>query len=206
MIKFSQQKSLFLFGITLCLVLVCSLVLGLPSLAYSPLGARVELAGADITGSLILTQRKNGLVGIQATIQGNPAILTPGLHGFHIHGVGLCEPDAQPAFTTAGGHFDPGPFGSELPVQENHPYHMGDLPNLVVDEHGHATYYALTSRVTLSEGPLSVFDDNGSAIIIHQLPDQQKAGGTAAETGGGRLACGVVTSDYGIQQEDDRSS
>lgn len=193
MFKFSQLKYEFVFGITLCLILVFGLVLGQSSPAQSQLKTRVEIAGADITGTLILTQRDNGLVQIRGTIQGDPATLTPGLHGLHIHAVGVCEPDAQPPFSTSGGHFDPGPFGSELPVEANHPYHLGDLPNLEVDEQGQATYNALTSRVTLSESPLSVFDENGSAIIIHQLPDQQKAGGTGPEAGGGRLACGVVT-------------
>ena len=32
-------------------------------------------------------------------------------------------------FTSAGGHFDPGPAGNTDP-DANHPYHMGDLPNL----------------------------------------------------------------------------
>ncbi|WP_017318368.1 superoxide dismutase family protein [Mastigocladopsis repens] len=203
-IKFSRLKSLFAFGVTLCLMLVCSVALGQTSEAQSLLRARVEVLGTDITGTLILTQRENGVVRIRGTIQGDPATLTPGLHGLHIHSVGVCEPGAQPPFTTSGGHFDPGPFGSEVPVQENHPYHLGDLPNLVVDEMGYANYNTLTSRVTLSEGPLSVFDDNGSAIIIHQLTDQQKAGGTAAEAGGGRLACGVVTREDGSYQSDDQ--
>lgn len=76
----------------------------------------------------------------------------------------------------------------------------------MVDEQGYATYNALTSRVTLSESPITLFDNNGSAIIIHQLTDQQKAGGTAAEAGGGRLACGVVTRDDSSGQSDNRSS
>ena len=204
MFKFSLLKYLFVFGVTLCLVLLCELALGRPSVAHLTPGTRVELAGADITGTLILTQQENGLVQIRGTIQGDPARLTPGLHGLHIHSVGVCGPDAQPPFSTSGGHFDPGPFGSELPVEANHPYHLGDLPNLVVDDSGSATYNALTSRVTLSEGPLTVFDDNGSAIIIHQLPDQQKAGGTAMEAGGGRLACGVVTRDRTQEQSEDQ--
>ncbi len=243
MIKFSLLKSLFVFGVTVCLVLVSSLALGgVPGQPWTtwtvgelsqqtlhlspnhlnkrtdfvhvfstkqlsvssppPLRAIVKLAQANITGTLILTQRGNELVRISGKIQGDPAKLTPGLHGLHIHAVGVCEPDAQPPFSSSGGHFDPGPFGSELPVEANHPYHLGDLPNLVVDDSGRATYNALTSRVTLSEGPLTVFDDNGSAIIIHQLTDQQKAGGTAAEAGGGRLACGVITRDDQSQQSD----
>ncbi|MGH7998522.1 MAG: superoxide dismutase family protein [Brasilonema sp.] len=191
--KFSVQKSLFIFGVTLCLALACGLAWWQPSMAQSEVGTRVEVTGTNIAGNLTLTEQKNGVVRIRGEIQGDPATLTPGQHGFHIHGVGVCEPNAQPAFTTAGGHFDPGPFASELPVEANHPFHLGDLPNLVVDEHGYARYNVLTSRVTLSESAVSVFDENGSAIIIHQLQDQQKAGGTGSESGGGRLACGVIT-------------
>lgn len=204
MIKFSLKKSLFIFAVSVFLVLIYTLNWGQPSIAQSPIEARVQLTGTNITGTLILTQRNNGLVRIQGNIQSDPATLTPGLHGLHIHSVGVCEAGAQPAFTTTGGHFDPGPFGSELPVEANHPYHLGDLPNLVVDEQGHATYNVLTSRVTLSESPVTVFDENGSAIIIHLLPDQQKANGTAAEAGGGRLACGIITHDYGQEQSNDQ--
>ncbi|NJM69977.1 MAG: superoxide dismutase family protein [Scytonema sp. RU_4_4] len=173
-------------------------------MAQSETGTRVQISGTNIAGTLILTQQQNGLVRIRGKIQGDPATLTPGEHGLHIHAVGVCEPDAQPAFSTSGGHFDPGDFGSEVPVEANHPYHLGDLPNLVVDEQGYATYNALTSRVTLSESPVSVFDENGSAIIIHQLKDQQKAKGLASETGGGRLACGIVTSNNETQQSDEQ--
>lgn len=203
MMKFSQSKYLFVFGVTLCLMLVFGFVFVQPSIAYSPLRGKVELAGTDITGSLILTQQKNGLVQIRGRIQGNPATLTPGSHGLHIHAVGVCEQNTQPPFSSSGGHFDPGPFSSEVPVEANHPYHLGDVPNLVVNEQGYATYNA-TTRVTLSDGPLTFFDDNGSAIIIHQLQDQQTAGGTSAEAGGGRIACGVVTRDDGQEQLDDQ--
>lgn len=147
-INFSQFKSLFLFGVALCIVLVGGLALGQVSLAQSSLEATVELVGADISGSLTLTQQNNGLVKIQGTVQGDPATLTPGLHGLHIHSVGVCEPNAQPAFSTSGGHFDPGPFGSEVPVEANHPYHLGDLPNLVVDEQGYAIYNVRTYALT----------------------------------------------------------
>ena len=48
------------------------------------------------------------------------------MHGVHLHAVGKCEPD----FTAAGGHFDPGPAGNMDP-DANHPFHMGDIPNLM---------------------------------------------------------------------------
>jgi superoxide dismutase, Cu-Zn family len=185
-------KSLFVLGLTFCLVIIGKLMVVEPSMAHSLLTAQTYIEGKDISGNLFFTERKDGSVKIQGDLQGDPAILTPGLHGLHFHSVGTCDPDAQPAFTTSGGHFDPGPFGSELPVEANHPYHLGDLPNLVVDESGYAKYNVITSRVTLRQSPVSVFDDNGSAIIIHQFEDLQKAQGLATEAGGGRIACGVI--------------
>lgn len=117
--------------------------------------------------------------------------LTPGLHGIHIHETGVCEP---PGFTSAGGHFDAGPFGHSTPVDANHPYHSGDLPNLEVDEAGAGQLRTTTSRVTLSENPgnlLSVFDANGSAVIVHQNADLGQNGLIGA-SGGPRIACGVI--------------
>ena len=115
--------------------------------------------------------------------------LKPGLHGVHIHAVGKCE---APAFTAAGGHFDPGPAGNTDP-DANHPYHMGDVPNLHVGADGTGTLRARTTRVTLSEGPLSVFDADGSAVIVHANPDQGITGEPKSGVSGGpRAACGVI--------------
>ena len=127
-------------------------------------------------------------VQIVANINGPSNVLTPGAHGMHIHEVGLCE---APGFTTAGGHFDPGPFQSSNPVDANHPFHMGDIPNLIVDQTGHGVLQHTTSRVTLSPGPLSLFDLDGSAVIVHLNPDRGITG-TAGASGGPRLACGVI--------------
>ena len=122
-------------------------------------------------------------VEVSANISG----LTPGAHGMHIHETALCE---APGFTTAGGHFDPGPFGQSNP-DSNHPFHMGDIPNLVVDKHGNGRLKHTTSRITLSPGPLSVFDANGSAVIVHLNPDRGLTGVPSA-SGGPRVACGVI--------------
>ncbi|MUG94268.1 superoxide dismutase family protein [Scytonema sp. UIC 10036] len=186
-------KYLFVLGVTLGLIIVSQLVVTQTSVAWTLPVAQTYIEGTNITGTLFFIERKDGSVQIKGEIQGDPAVLTPGLHGLHIHSAGTCDLNAQPAFSTSGGHFDPGPFGSELPVEANHPYHLGDLPNLVVDENGYAKYNVVTSRVTLRESPVSVFDDNGSAIIIHQLQDLQQAGAQAAQAGGGRIACGVIT-------------
>jgi Cu-Zn family superoxide dismutase len=116
--------------------------------------------------------------------------LTPGAHGVHLHAVGKCE---APGFTSAGGHFDPGPHGMTDP-DVNHPFHMGDLPNLFADSSGKATLKAVTNRVTIAAGPLSIFDDDGTAIIVHGNPDQGISGAAKSGVSGGpRVACGVIT-------------
>jgi superoxide dismutase, Cu-Zn family len=114
--------------------------------------------------------------------------LPPGKHAVHIHERGQCEPCAD-----AGGHFDPGPAGNSNP-DANHPYHTGDLPNILVNEQGVGVLWATTTRVTLSAGPLSIFDADGSAIIIHVNPDTYCAQGEQSGcAGGGRAACGRLT-------------
>jgi Cu-Zn family superoxide dismutase len=70
---------------------------------------------------------------------------------------------------------------------------MGDIPNLVVDRLGVGAMKARTSRVTLSPGPLSVFDDNGSVVILHLNPDKGIPGPPkSGVSGGDRIACGVI--------------
>jgi len=149
--------------------------------------AHATIAGQDITGSADFTERKNGTVTyveIHLTAKG----LTPGLHGVHLHAVGKCEPD----FAAAGGHFDPGPAGNVDP-DANHPFHMGDLPQLVAGANGEGTLDAITTRVTLTDGPLTLFDADGSAIVIHGNPDQGITGEHGSGVSGGpRVACGVI--------------
>jgi hypothetical protein len=96
-------------------------------------------------------------------------------------------------FAAAGGHFDPGPASNTDP-DANHPFHMGDVPNLEAGQDGKGTLKAVTSRVTLSAGPLSIFDTDGTAIIIHGNPDQGITGAPKSGVSGGpRVACGVFS-------------
>jgi len=153
-------------------------------------GARASAAvqGKGIAGTAELVEFTQGTaVWVQVTLEATG--LTPGLHGVHLHAVGTCEPD----FGAAGGHFDPGPASNTDP-DANHPFHMGDLPNLSVGQDGKGRFVAATTRVTLSAGPLSVFDADGTAIIIHANPDQGITGEPKSGVSGGpRVACGVVT-------------
>jgi Cu-Zn family superoxide dismutase len=161
----------------------------------STLTATAALKGEGITGTVTLREIQNApvhgeydtgtrRVEITATVEG----LTPGAHGFHLHAVGTCEPD----FLAAGGHFDPGPAGN-TDAYANHPFHMGDMPNLIADASGKATLTTVTTRVTLSPGPISVFDADGTAIIVHGNPDQGRTGEPKSGLSGGpRVACGVI--------------
>jgi len=150
--------------------------------------AHATIAGPGVTGTAELTERKDGtgtVVEIVVTARG----LKPGLHGVHLHAVGKCEPD----FLAAGGHFDPGPAGNTDP-DANHPFHMGDIPQLEVGANGEGTLHAVTTRVTIGDGPLTLFDADGTAIIIHANPDQGITGAPKSGVSGGpRVACGVLT-------------
>jgi superoxide dismutase, Cu-Zn family len=139
-----------------------------------------------ITGTVRLIERPSPegvkLVDIKLKVKGLP----DGLHAVHIHEVGQCQPCAA-----AGGHFDPGPNGNAVP-DGNHPFHLGDLVNLKVTN-GVGKLKTTTSRVTLSPGPLSVLDADGSAFIIHVNPDTYCPNGAVAGcAGGARAACGVI--------------
>jgi Cu-Zn family superoxide dismutase len=60
-----------------------------------------------------------------------------------------------------------------------------------------------TSRITLSPGPLSVFDADGSAFIIHDFEDTYCPEGVAAGcAGGSRAACGIIVPVSGDDSDD----
>jgi Cu-Zn family superoxide dismutase len=148
-------------------------------------------AGSGLSGEARLVQTDDGFlptVQVIVHVEG----LEPGtIHGVHLHEIGDCTDTTVP-FGGAGGHFDPGPFGNSNP-DANHPFHMGDLPNLEANAAGRAVFEHRTSRITLSPGPLSLFDANGSAIIIHRNPDQGIPGPAGSGVSGGpRIACGVI--------------
>ena len=153
--------------------------------------ARAEIKGDRISGTAELVEVERGtqrLVRVTVRLKGDKSTLPPGLHGIHIHEKGTCEAP----FTSAGGHFDPGPASNSDP-DVNHPFHMGDLPNIRINSDGSGEFEATTTRVTLSEGPLSVFDADGSAIIIHGGQDQMTSGAAKSGVSGGpRIACGII--------------
>jgi Cu-Zn family superoxide dismutase len=151
--------------------------------------ARAAIKGNNgMTGEATLYEIANGgnghMIQIVLTVQNAP----PGMHGVHIHATGRCE---GPDFKSAGGHFDPGPAGNPDP-DVNHPYHMGDLPNITVNAAGTGQYNVFSTRVTMG-GTTGLFDADGSAIVIHQNLDPMVSGPSGSGiSGGNAIACGVI--------------
>jgi Cu-Zn family superoxide dismutase len=143
--------------------------------------APLRNAEGQVLGMAIFTQEAQG-VRISVTVKG----LSPGEHGIHIHSVGKCEP---PDFLSAGPHFNPTNKKHGLTNPEGP--HAGDLPNLVAGEEGSAVYEHITDRVTLTPGELSLFDEDGSSLVIHAGPDDQMT--DPAGNSGARVLCGVIT-------------
>lgn len=115
--------------------------------------------------------------------------LTPGLHGIHIHGIGACT---GPAFTSAGSHHNPD--GALHGLDDPAGAHAGDLPNLIVNGEGRGHLDVVSDRATLSAGRLSVFDGDGSAIVIHAAEDDQQSTSPTGNSGA-RVACGVIVAE-----------
>lgn len=159
-----------------------------PSSSGAELGASAELT--DTEGSVIgnvnftePTSDNEQFVTIQIGLSPD-AGLEPGEYGFHVHQVGQCSP----TFDAAGDHFNP--EGVQHGLLNPDGPHAGDLPNVVIAEDGTTTYVVNTRLITLGEGELSVFDDNGSAVMLHAQADDYLT--DPSGTSGDRIACGVI--------------
>lgn len=159
-----------------------ALLLSGSSSAFGQATAHADLvngSGQKI-GTATLTQTAAGVqIAVDATQ------LSAGPHGLHIHAVGKCD---GPDFKTAGGHFNPA--GKKHGKDNPDGSHNGDLLNLEVGADGHATGSFLAANVTLGNGPSSLFQPDGTAIVIHAGPDDYKT--DPAGNSGARIACGVV--------------
>jgi len=151
----------------------------LPAAAQTATAALKNGEGKEV-GSTNLTQTPHGVL-INVSVKGMP----PGEHAFHVHAIGKCEPP----FTSAGGHFNPDNKKHGMLAAEG--YHAGDMPNLHIPQNGDLTVEVVNANITLEKGkPNSVFDADGSAIVIHAGSDDYKS--DPAGDAGGRIACGVI--------------
>jgi superoxide dismutase, Cu-Zn family len=141
-----------------------------------------DVNGAPV-GTALLYQDGAGVVSVRIESLAVPA----GTHGIHFHQVGKCE-GGTTAFSTAGGHFNPA--GKEHGLQNASGPHAGDAPNIVIPASGAGKVAFTTDRISLTPGPASLFDADGSSIVVHGGPDDQVS--QPAGNSGPRIACGVV--------------
>jgi Cu-Zn family superoxide dismutase len=141
----------------------------------TPDGKSVATATFDFTGGYVTVTVK--------TVA--PGILSPGLHGMHVHEIGKCEPNSvAPSggppgnFLSAGGHYQaPGHTGKP---------ESGDLTSLEVRSDGSAYLVTTTDAFTRDD----LLAGNKTALMLHGTEDSSMPGmaGTSAD----RVACGVI--------------
>ena len=171
--------------------LVVLLVSGFSLVAAASVGAAETVVDMHLVTAKGIGN-KIGTVSFKETDYGTLVVpklagLAAGLHGFHVHAKGSCEPAEKdgkmvPAMA-AGGHLDPDDTKSH-----NGPYekgHLGDLPALYADSSGKAEHPVLAPRIRIADLP-------GHALMIHAGGDNYAD--TPEELGGGgaRVACGVI--------------
>ena len=176
-------------------------VLAVSTAAAEGLKASAEIKGCNsptISGTATLVEQVTPEGVKEVTVELQVKGLSDGKHAVHVHEVAACQPCAA-----AGGHHDPGPFGQPRPdsatddvpaADVNHPFHMGDLVNIEVRD-GVGSMKHTTNRVTLSPGRLSLFDKDGSSIIVHSAADTYCDAESDLKkgcAGGARDACGVI--------------
>jgi Cu-Zn family superoxide dismutase len=166
------QLPALLSGLILALVLGCGGSPPPPTL-INPQGQKVAEAR--------LTETPKG-VRIDLKVENLP----PGVHAFHIHEKGVCEPAD---FKSAGGHFNP--FGKHHGFNNPQGYHAGDLPNITVGPDGKGGTEVTAPLVTLKPGKNSLFQPGGTSLVIHEKPDDYVT--DPAGDAGPRIACGVIT-------------
>ncbi len=144
---------------------------------------RVTLKNAqgETIGTAILSDDSNGGVQVRLDVRN----LQPGRHAFHIHQFARCEP---PTFASAGPHFNPD--GKKHGLENPEGPHAGDMDNFTVSADGTAKVTFTDDRVSLRNGPGSVFTAGGTALVIHAKADDMKT--DPSGDSGDRIACGEI--------------
>ena len=175
-----QLFSAIIITILLSLVLVsCQNQTSAPSDIGAVATANMSGTDGASMGSVTLTQGPNGLL-VSVNMTGLPS----GWHGFHLHETGSCSPD----FSAAGGHYSPDGRGHGF--MHSSPHHPGDMPNIHAGPDGTVIADVFNAKAAIGEDEdATIFDSDGSAIIVHAGPDSYGESPGA----GDRIACGVIT-------------
>jgi len=166
---------------------------GLVLVALLLAGCSSMMSGGDNAAVAELTNTSGQSVGTARFTQAGNVVrilveakgLPPGPHGAHIHAVGKCDP---PDFNSAGPHFNP--TNKQHGALNPQGSHAGDLPNLTVGPDGTGRMETTTEQLSLGSGPSSVWDADGSALVVHANADDFKTDPTG--NSGARVACGVL--------------
>jgi superoxide dismutase, Cu-Zn family len=142
--------------------------------------AQLKDGSGKAMGDVDLVQTPAGVL-IKLQLKG----IAPGEHAFHVHAVGKCD---APSFESAGPHFNPTNHKHGMMAGEGH---AGDMPNLHVPQSGELSVEVFNPAISLDKGkPNSVFDNDGSSLVIHAKADDYKS--DPAGNSGDRIACGVL--------------
>ena len=170
-------------GLALCASQAVAQDVAAPPTRYS--GQITSPDGQDL-GTVTVTPGPDGVI-LRVEAHG----LTPGWHGMHFHEKGACTDDK---FASAGGHVH-----AVTPVTHGflNPGHndAGDLPNLYVSADGTANVEFFSNLVTATKtgDKPYLMDDDGSAVVIHAMPDDYK---TQPIGGAGvRVGCAALDAD-----------
>ena len=168
----------------LAAVSILALGAAAPALAGAPLAtATFKTQESADAGTADLSEGPGGAV-IRVTASG----LKPGWHAIHFHETGDCSDEGYKKSGAHVQHAAKEPHGLLNPEGPDD----GDLPNIYAAEDGTVNAELYSDRVTLSEaeGRANLIDEDGSALVIHEGPDDhmsQPIGGA-----GGRVACAVI--------------
>lgn len=135
-------------------------------------------------GTVTITDEEIGGITVSLDVTAIPE----GPHAIHFHETGEC---GLPDFTSAGGHYNPTDANHGFEADSPNP-HAGDMPNITAPMSGVVQTEVRNERVTLVEraGFAPLFDENGTAMIIHAGSDDYQTQPTGAA--GGRIACAVI--------------
>lgn len=179
----SHRTALLAIGVALLVATGCRTMASTATMPLIASAAMRTPSGAD-AGTVDVFGGDGGL-----TLRFHLRGMAPGEHGVHLHAVGACDGSTATPFASAGAHLNPA--AAKHGLQNPEGPHAGDLPNLTIVADGTAETSAATSRVGVSGTGASLFDTDGTAIVVHASSDDQRT--DPSGNSGARVACGVVT-------------
>jgi len=141
----------------------------------------------SVLGSVTLTDM--GASGTKVDINMTNVTDGDGVHALHFHEFGKCE---APDYKSAGGHYNPTNASHGVKTKEGP--HAGDMMNIDIKA-TKGRLVLVNDRVSIrgEKGLPALFDEDGTALIIHEKADDYTSQPTGAA--GGRIGCALITPD-----------